>query len=148
MGAGWMGWGALGLLFSAAAWVLAELQGMLRKVERRIAGTPPPSISQASLLGWLCDMVIVVLVAWVAARDGGSPFLGHVFAPLMLIFMLRILPRSFPEGTLDWIEDRVVLAALLALAAASGVVFLLVQLLAAGLAIAAIALRGDERESG
>lgn len=145
VGAGWIGMSPWGLIAVALAWVLAELHGILGKVERKISGGRPSAMVRANALGWLCDISLVLLVAWETPRGPAEALPGHVFAPMMLVLLLRIVPRSFVDRRAGWIKDRAILALGLAVAAASGVILAVTQILAVGLAIAAIALPAGER---
>jgi hypothetical protein len=145
VGIGWIGMGLLGFLIGALAWVMVELHRMLRKVEQRLSGALVVAPARADALGWLYDLAIVFLVAWEAPGGPANSLVGRVFAPIMLILLLRIVPHNFPEIWAGWMRDRSMLALALAVAAASGFIPITTQLLAVGLAIAAIALATGKR---
>ncbi|MDG2003845.1 MAG: hypothetical protein P8J20_10990 [Novosphingobium sp.] len=141
LGAGWIGMGALAFLACAIAWVLFELHRLLGKVEQQFSGSPVSALVRLDALGWLYDCAVVLLLTWLSSRGAGTPLAEHVFAPIMLILMLRIAPHNPRASQTNWIKDRAILATALAVAAILGTIPLVVQILAVGLAVAAIALR-------
>jgi hypothetical protein len=137
---GWIGMIPLAFLICALAWVLAQLHGMLRKVEQKFSGAPVPAIVRADVLGWLCDLVLVLLVVWATPRDPADLLVGQAFAPIMLILLLRIVPHALSNDWVGWIKDRTILALGFAGVAGLGIIPTFTQLLAVCLAGAAISL--------
>jgi hypothetical protein len=66
--------------------------------------------------------------------------LGRFFPPFILVCLARLLPRVLLRGWIAWLEDRALLALLLALAAAFGILVPTVQVLCMALAVAALLL--------
>jgi hypothetical protein len=62
----------------------------------------------------------------------------------MLVVLARLLPRVFDRALVPWIEDRLLLSVLLALAAGSGVLGGAVELLALVLAVAGLLFPGGK----
>jgi hypothetical protein len=146
LGVGWIGFSPVAFLLCALAWVLSEIHGTLATVGRKITRAPLPTTVRADALGWLCDLALVVLMTWEMRSAPSETVLGRLFAPLLLILLLRILPSLFTDRGAGVVRDRAILAVALAVAAASGIIPETVQLLALGLALAAIVLSARKRE--
>jgi hypothetical protein len=119
-------WPAAGLLLAGVAWLLAEASGGLRSIARagihRKAGPEWPW----QLLSWVIDAAFVAILALTA--EGALQ--ERLFAPFMLLGLLRIAPRLVKGKIAAALGDRAVLAALLAIAAAAGGLASTVQALA------------------
>lgn len=138
LGAGWFGLTLVGLLFGVVAAVLGEGAAMLRRIECSSLGLPPSSLTVERAMAGLIDLTLVALVVWSAALPPDGSLLDRAFPPLILIALVRLLPRMVDPAWAHWIEDRVLLAGLLALALAaealmSGVQVLALVLVAVGL---------------
>jgi hypothetical protein len=55
--------------------------------------------------------------------------IDSVFAPLMLVGLLRMVPRLFARRTARWLHDRALVALLLALATLAGMTVPAVELM-------------------
>jgi hypothetical protein len=144
LGAGWFQFTVAGFLLCAVASILRETSGVLRRVERASLSLPPPSLSPEDILGWLIDLALVALVVWSTPLAPWESLAGRAFAPLMLVILVRLVPRIFDHNGAPWIEDRVILALLLAVSAVIGLLVGAVQLLALLLALTAILLPGGK----
>lgn len=144
LGAGWFGFTVAGFLLCALAWILREAAGALRGVERASLSLPSSSLSPEDVLGWLIDLALVALVVWSAPLTPWESLAERAFAPLMLVILIRLVPRLFDRSWAPWIEDRVILALLLAVSAGIGFLIGAVQLLAVLLALAAMLLPGGK----
>jgi hypothetical protein len=144
LGAGWFGFTVVGFLLCALAAILRDGAAMLQRVERASLSLPAPSLSVEDALGWLLDLALVLLVVWAAPLMPWEAFVGRLFPPLMLVILARLLPRVFDRALVPWIEDRVLLALLLALAAGLGALSGAVQVLALLLAIAGLLFPGGK----
>ena len=144
LGAGWFGFVIVGFVFCALAAVLGESAATLRRIERILLSQPPPVLSPEDVLGWLVDLALVALVVWNAPFTADASLGQRAFAPLMLVMIIRLLPRIFDSTVVPWTEDRVVLAFLLALAAGTGMLMGGVQAIALSLALAAVVFPGGK----
>jgi hypothetical protein len=140
LGAGWFGYGAVALALGAIAWTIRRAAGLLERVERDSMSLRRSAISSGQVLGLLLDLEIIALVVWSASPPPWDSLLTRVFPPFMLLCLVRLLPRVLLRGWIAWLEDRALLALLLAIAAAVGVLAPAVQVLAALLTVAALVL--------
>jgi hypothetical protein len=136
---------ALGFGLLALAWILAGIHGHLGNVRRNGAAPGQGSGRHAKLLQWLCDLVIVLMVAINTSESLGSRILEPVFAPAILILLLRLVPERFPEIWEGWVRDRAVLAIVLGVSAGLGMLSSAVQLFAIALGILGLASGGRNR---
>jgi len=144
LGAGWFGFPAVGFLFCALGAVLRESAAILRRIERNSLGLPPPSVPFEDVVGGLFDIILVLLVMWNVEVLPGEGIVSRAFAPLMLIFLVRLVPRMFDRAWAPWIEDRLVLALVLAVAALVGLLLGAVQLFAVLIALAGLIFPGGK----
>jgi hypothetical protein len=140
LGSGWLGVSALGLGLCAVAWLLLRSAGMLRRVERDSLGDLHASIIPGRIISALLDVEIILLVVWSDPMLPVSSVFDTAFAPFMLIGLTRLLPRAFDRPWAAWLEDRALLALLLALAAMAGLLIEAVEIIAVLLALAGIAI--------
>ena len=145
LGWAWLGSVAAGLVFCAVAWILFSAASQLQRVERPDIGGSAAPASRIGVLGWLFDLVLVVLMIWGSQEHGNQTISSLVFAPFMLILLARLIPKiNIGFGT-NWVIDRTVLALFLAIAAGIGVLPDATRILAILLAIASIALSAGKR---
>lgn len=143
--AGWFGLAALGLAICALGWVLREAAVLLARVEAEHAPARRGVDSRAAY-GWLLDGVMILLMGWGTQLHASHPLWDRFFPPLMLVGLLRILPRALGERWRAWSEDRALLAAGLAAALLSGFGSLAVHLAAVLALLAGIVVpRGEKR---
>lgn len=139
----WLDAVPLAFVLAAAAWVLVRATDLLRGAERHAYSVAAPAIPRADALGWLVDasLVIVSVGAIDPVVGSGQVALGdRIFAPLMLILLLHLVPRLLLDRLANWICDRGVLSVLLGLAAALDYLGPMVRLAAVGLTLACILL--------
>ena len=137
LGAGWFGLIGLGLVLSALGWVLREIAVLLARIEGETL-TSTRGLDGRVAYGWLTDGVIMTLVGWSWVIPVGQPVAHRFFPTFVLIGLLRLLPRALAGRWTAWLDDRALLALLLAVAVATGVsamaIYLaVVLLLAAGI---------------
>jgi hypothetical protein len=144
LGSGWLGFAVFGFVLLALAAALGESAAILRRIERTSLSLPPASVSPETVLGWLIDLALVALVVRGTPLMPWESLTGRVFAPLMLVLLIRLAPRLVDRAWSPWIEDRVVLAVLLAVAAGVGFLTEAVQLLAVALALAGLLFPGGK----
>lgn len=119
-------WPAAGLLLAGLGWLAGEAAGGLRAIAqagiRRSDGPAWPW----DVLGWGIDAALVAVLTF--ASQQALP--EALFAPLVLLGLLRIGPRLVKGPLAAALGDRALLAALLAIAAAVGGLSAAVQVLA------------------
>ena len=132
--------GAIGaFVLFAAGWLLAEGGSALATLALVGLDSDRGPERFAKLADWLFDLALVAIVA--LALSGAWP--ERAFAPVILVGLLRIAARLAPPRWSDALEDRALLAVLLALATTVAVLLPAVELLAvAVLALLLGLLRG------
>lgn len=119
LGSGWFGLVLLGLGFTAIALVLREFAVMLARIEYD-SNSGRKGLDNKDIFGWALDAIIVVLAAiGTEVFTGQNPW-DRFFPPLMLVCLLRILPRLVAPRWRSWLGDRGLLASGLAIAIGSG----------------------------
>jgi hypothetical protein len=96
------------------------------------------------VLGWLIDLALIALVVRATPLMPWESVVVRIFAPLMLVILIRLAPRLVDRAWAPWIEDRVVLTVLLAIAAGIGLLAEAVQVLAIALALAGLLFPGGK----
>jgi hypothetical protein len=119
-GAGWLGWPGPALVIAALAWLLGEATVVLRRIEADRLVPAGPGLDWHRLFDGAVDAVLVALIAWVMPAWIGQGALARYFPALILLALLRIVPRLVPQAWVYWLEDRALLALLVALAALAG----------------------------
>lgn len=138
LGMGWLGLTIVGLFFTAFAGLLGRVAGSLRRVESASLSLPPPFFPLEKLSAWLVDIALVAVVVWSAPLAPWESFGHRLFPPLMLVLMLRLLPRNVDRALAPWIRDRIVVILLLATAVLLGFLLEGVQIAVLLLAVAAM----------
>lgn len=136
LGAGWFGAAALALLFCGIAWLLRCAAHLLSRIERVSLSLPPSRLPRQFLFGWLLDAILVLLIVWSVRPIAWQSWPEFALGPLVLVCLLRILPRVFDRGWTAWLQDRALLCILLAAAAAFGILRETVEAMAAFAALA------------
>lgn len=142
LGAGWFGLTGLGLLLCGMAWIVVRGAAVLRRIEHPAREGVRDSSPGESALLWLVDAVMIAVIVWRAPLMPWQSVADAVFAPLVLMGLLRLLPAVLERKRAAWLEDRSIFALLFALLAALGLLsgalpLLAIALLAGGLAAAA-----------
>jgi hypothetical protein len=109
----WFGWGAPGLLLAGAGWVLHRASALLDGVRREAVAQRPAAGWRALVLDLAFDAVIATILVFAVPALPGQLVIERCFAPVVLIGLLRLLPRAFPGGWTDWACDRLMLCLLL-----------------------------------
>lgn len=135
------GFGALtlGLMLVAAAWLGFAGASMFGRFERRSLRLPRPRVAPAVVYRWVVDGVVLALLALAHGRAG---FFAGLFAPLMLLGLVRLVPFLLPLRAGAWLEDRALLALVLGVLSLlgwleNGVAVLAVALLLCGIIVTA-----------
>jgi hypothetical protein len=134
-GIGWLGWPGPALVAAGLGWLLGEASVVLKRIEADRVVPPGRGINWHSLFEWSTDALLVLLIGWAAPAFPEQTGFDRIFAPLMLMALLRIVPRMLQSRWTYWLEDRALLALLIGLALLAGlatpVVYGLACLLAA-----------------
>ncbi|PEQ13397.1 hypothetical protein B2G71_08185 [Novosphingobium sp. PC22D] len=139
-GLAWFELYALAFVICGASWLFVEVGTILRWAERRALGITSPAITRGETLGWLVDVVFAGLLigAWQAQVIGA---MAHaIFAPVMLMLLLRLVRRLFDPRIAAWVSDRAMLALILCVASAAGMIAPVVQSLCVVLAVAGLVI--------
>lgn len=135
LGTGWLGWPGPALGLAALAWLLGEASVVLKRIEADRVVPPGRGVNWHSLFDWSTDALMVLLIGWAAPAAPWQTGLDRFFAPLILMALLRIVPRVTQAPWTYWLEDRAFLALVIVLALLAGlaapVVYGLALLLAA-----------------
>jgi hypothetical protein len=139
-GAGWIGWIGTGLMLAAIGWVLAEAAGLIGRIEGRIVDVGAKSgWSWRAAYDWCTDALLVALLAWTGPIEQGQSLLHQYFPALMMVVLLRLVPRAIRAPWTAWLKDRALLAIAMGLAVIAGVADSLVPGMALVLALLGIA---------
>ncbi len=144
LGSGWFGLVPFGLGLCALGWILREATVLLARIESDSLDGRPSGLSRQALYGWMLDAVIVLLAGWGSSVSAGQPVHDRMFPPLMLIAMLRLVPKAIGSRWTMWLEDRSLLCLTLAGAIFAGVGSEAMHLAALGLAIIGIVIPREE----
>ncbi len=146
LGAGWFGLAPFGLGLCGLGWLLREAAALLARIESDPLDGRSHGLTRRVLYGWLLDAVIVVLAGWGTALNAGQPVHDRMFPPLMLIAMVRLVPKAIGGRWASWVEDRALLCLTLVVAMTAGVSSEVMHIAALGLAFAGILIpRGESR---
>jgi hypothetical protein len=146
LGAGWFGFTTAGLILCALGWITGRMASELDQIERKALLRENPRVSSDLIQGWGTDAVLVALAGWGVGAMPDSSLGQNYFAPAMVVALSRLVPRLVHSPWAQWLEDRALLAIVLAGAQVSGQVGPVTQGLALLLALAA--LISPRRQSG
>jgi len=130
MVAGGFGALTLGLMLVAVSWLGFACASMFGRFERRSLRLPRPRVAPVTTYRWIADGVLLALLG---LAHGDRGYVAGLFAPLMLLGLIRLVPVLLTGRKAAWMEDRALLA--LVLGALS-----LLGLLRSGVAVLAVAL--------
>jgi hypothetical protein len=136
--AGWFGFPGLGLIGAGFGWICAEAAALLARIESRTGPGQETRWSWHTAYGWASDAVLVGLLAWAEPLQPWQPQHDRFFPPLMLLALLRLVPRAVPAGWTAWLEDRALVVLLAGCAMIAGMIGPAVHWAAVLLAIAGI----------
>lgn len=145
LGTGWFGYAVTALVCCAIGWSMREAATLLARIEGDVV-PPPRGLDGRMLYGWLLDAIMVTLVAWNAAQLPALSALQRFFPAVMLVGLLRLLPRVLSGRWTTVLYDRSVLALLLggAMMASPATAFEAIHLVAMLLLVAGLVLpRGE-----
>jgi hypothetical protein len=147
-GAGWLGAPAVGFAICALAWVFLRASNLLARLEVPLASASDASAQpwHAVALDWTFDAVLVLLLHWTMPPIAGTSLWLALALPLTFVLLARVagqLPLMSVSAT---VADRTVLALVLALLIAIGLVDWFVA--AATIVLAAMILAATRRRGG
>lgn len=146
LGSGWFGLIPLGLSLCGIGWVLRLATMLIARIEADEGGVILSGLRREGAYGWLLDGIIVAMAGWSIPIGSGQIGYERYFPAFMLIALLRLLPRFMGREWSGWMEDRGLVAVLLAVAVSTGLASEAVSGAAVLLALAGILLpRGDLR---
>lgn len=144
LAAGWFG--ALPLAFGLAGsgWIGRRAAIALRRIHGDGLAGGGSSRTIDTILGWLGDSVFVILGGIASTGHFQQPIWERLFPSLILVALLRLVPRATGGRWTALLHDRALLALGLGLAAAAGMADVVIHGTAALLALAGILVpRGD-----
>ncbi|MDE1915576.1 MAG: hypothetical protein KGJ57_11120 [Sphingomonadales bacterium] len=135
---GWFAFSTVALLCAAVAWVLFLGASLFRRVERRSPPAPRPPSAALRTYGWVFDGLLALVLIWNETARVGQGWQHRAFAPLVLLGLMRLVPRLLSGKRAAWMEDRAIIAVLLAAGSLAGwmdeaILVLVAAYLAAGL---------------
>lgn len=148
LGAGWLGFVAMGFGLCALGWIQRECAALLARVETE---SDPKKITATSLsvFGWVVDGLLVLLLGMAAHPLHAMHTLERFFPAFMFVALLRILAGVYSGRWSSWIGDRAIISIVLMGAVAGRVAGEVAHL---GAAIAAVlvllAIGGKSRLTG
>lgn len=145
LGAGWFGLVSAGLGACAVGWIAARVACELVEVERGALLQRPGRVPWQVLFDWLSDIALMILAGWGIGASPPSAWGQQYFAPFMVIAFARLIPHITQNRWARWLDDRLLLAALLLAAQLSGAPLVGTQALALALAVIAIVFTSRQR---
>lgn len=139
LGAGWFGLVAGGLILCACGWVTGRMSEEIYQVERRALLRKSPRFLSGSVFGWAIDLALIALAGWGVGASSAAPWGQQFFAPAMVVALSRLVPRLIETRWAHVLEDRALVALVLAAAQTSGQAGLALPGLALVLVIAGLA---------
>jgi hypothetical protein len=120
LGIGWAGFPTIALLLCALAWVARRGAAQLQAIEQELLAQSSARWPRVKLFDLVFDFGLIALAVWNTAPFPQSSLWQRGFAPLMLVCLVRLLPRISDRNWAIWLADRSLLALVLAFAAATG----------------------------
>ena len=117
LGIGWAGFPTIALLLCALAWIARRSAGQLQAIERESLTLATARWPRVMLFDWALDMVLIAIIIWNQSPFAMSSLWERGFAPLMLLCMVRLVPRISERSWTVWLADRALLSLILAVAA-------------------------------
>lgn len=135
--AAWFGYVVLGLGFAGVGWVIGRAAALLARIQRETLSLRSNYPFRQLVFDGLFDTLLVAMLVLALPALPGELLVQRCFAPVVLIGLVRLLPRGFAAAWTVWAEDRLVLVLVLA-------VLVLGQVLEPGLPalVAALLLAG------
>ena len=138
LGIGWFGFPATALVVCALAWITRRAGAQLRAIERESLALPSARWPRVKLFDWALDLVLIAIMVWNTAPFPQGSLWQRGFAPLMLVCLVRLIPRISDRNWAVWLADRALLAVTLAIAAGADQLAQALPAMAAALGLFAI----------
>lgn len=142
LGAGWLGFAASAFLLCAIVWVLRRGAAMLERIELDSLDPVSATTPRDRLLDIALDVVLAAILLWNLPKYPSDGIVAQAFVPLVLVGLLRLLTRTLERRWRGWLEDRLLLCVVLAVAAVLGVLAPTVKCLSILLIVAGILMAG------
>ena len=120
LGLGWWHLPVIALLLGGIAWITQRAAAQLQAIERDSLAIAAGTWSRLRLSDWLFDLALMAVLVWNRVSLPDIALWQRAFAPAMLVCMIRLLPRVIERDWAILFADRVLLAVVLAIAAATG----------------------------
>lgn len=140
----WFGFGVAGLLLAAIGWVVGCCWAVLDRLRRDVMGQRGGPAWRTTALALAFDAALVAMLTILLPVFPGQHLLERVFAPLMLVGLIRLLSRGLVGGWAALAEDRFVLVLMLTALVAGRVIWPGVPALAALLLVAGLVLPREQ----
>ena len=108
-------------------------------IERESLALPAANRPRIKVFDWALDMTLVAIMVWNIEPYPMSSMWQRGFAPVMLLCLVRLIPRITDRAWAAWLADRSLLALALAIAAGAGQLTQALPALAAALGLIAVA---------
>lgn len=146
---GWFGFLVVAFLLAGGGWAVLRAVELLGRLQRDALGQPArwPWVGGIFMAG--VDIGLIVLLTLAEPELPGQLLPERAFPAVMLIGLLRLLPRAAPPRAGPWCDDRLALGLVLAVLAAGRTVALGVPALCALLVVVGLLLSASgERGHG
>lgn len=142
---GWFGLVSAGLGICAFGWIAGRVACELVEVERGALLQGPGRVPWQQLFDWMADVAIVVLAGWGIGASPPATWGQQYFAPIMVVALARLIPHLTQNRWARWLDDRLLVVALLLAAQLSGAPLVATQGVALVLAVVAIVFTSRQR---
>jgi len=142
--AGWFGWITVAFALCCPAWVIRRSAAILERIHSDALGLKPSLMAREDVFDWVMDALLFALLVMASTKVGDAGLMARGFVPVMLIGLLRLLPRVFSGRGVFVLTDRFVLSVLLVLLSLAQVMAITVPWLAIALLAAGLFLPRDE----
>ena len=146
LGLGWLGFVASGLVLVAAGWVLLQAVERLGRLQRDALGQAARWPWVGALFAGGVDLALVALLTMAMPELPGQLPPERAFPAIMLIGLLRLLPRTQTARAARWCADRMVLIAVLVAVVAGRGSSIGIPALCVLLVLLGLVLPGDQRD--
>ena len=122
LAAGWFGHLVVALGLTALAQVFQSTSLVLLALHHGALSQGPRRDWAPVVASLVFDALLAVFLILAMPALPGQTLAERAFPPIVLLGLLRVIPRALPGAAMPWLEDRLVLSVVLAVLAAGGVV--------------------------
>lgn len=122
LGLAWLGQSAAGLVLIALSYILQRIAAMLGRLQRETLALRSGIAWRSQLSAGLLDVALAAVLVLAIPGLPGESLVARCFAPVVLIGLVRLLPRAFSGEWTAWVADRLMLVGLLAVMATGRVI--------------------------